>query len=138
MDTHFDIDKPGERLVLRKSLRGNVRCKILQVERGVSLVGNVKADEVFMAGSFFGHLETNILRVGVHASLRGNLTYERLNMHPSAKPLNHGFLIDEKKFAAELVPTQASPSAPATTPSPPDAPVPTEKQTVSRVLRLNF
>lgn len=144
MDTNFDIDMPGERLVLKENQRGNVRCKILQVERGVSLVGNVMADEVFMAGSFFGHMDTKVLRVGEHASLRGNLVYARLNKHPNAKPLSHGFIVDEKKFSAALLESQDPVPTPDPTPSPSLLATATasqetsEGQTKTRVLRLDF
>lgn len=122
MDTEFDIDKPGETCILKENSRCNIRCRTLKIERDVSFSGTVEAEEdVWIAGTFVGHLAAKTLRTGEFSNVRGDLRYEKLVAHPKARDPRPGFLVDERKFESALA-----------------APPPAKTETKKRVLRLQF
>lgn len=122
MDTEFDIDRPGETYILKENSRCNIRCRTLKIERNVSFSGTVEAEEdVWVAGTFVGHLVTKTLRTGEFSNVRGDLRYKNLVAHSKAQDPKPGFLVDERKFESALA-----------------SPPPAKTATKTRVLRLEF
>jgi cytoskeletal protein CcmA (bactofilin family) len=61
-------------------VNGDVRCKVLFVEAGGQIRGNIWSEQVRISGTVEGNIETGDLAIEQTGKATGNITYSRLKV----------------------------------------------------------
>lgn len=89
MHGDFDITEPGQEVVISGPHRGDIRCRLLRIEREGSVFGNVIADEVRVAGRFDGTCYAKTFLASETARIHGAINAAVHGIKPGARVRVH-------------------------------------------------
>ena len=82
------------KVILRGHLNGNISAKIIALEVGGKIVGNIKAENTEIMGHQKGNISSKNVSLTSDSKMRGNITCENLNVDQGA---DIGGRIESKK-----------------------------------------
>ena len=79
-----DLESDGDILIQGK-VNGNVRCKLLVVDKGATVDGGISADEVIIRGTTNGKIQANRVRLEDTAHVSSEIFHRSFAVHEGAR-----------------------------------------------------